>query len=287
MTAENIHTASDDLLFHYTDPAGFVGIIQSSKLWATNAAFLNDTQEMTFGANLIAAEISLAASRLRHPSRSLASTDAELQKTQAWTQVLSYLQASYSPSRVSYGPYVVCFSKNGNDLGQWRGYANAGYAIGFEASTVVDSSGLPPTMPSEIKPVHYGADARAIAVNCADRIFEFLDRLPDDRELDDGELAQALEVADKWIPQLKHEAFTAEAERRLWVPEIRDVKFRPSPLGLIPYKEVPINLDAIRKVVVGPGPNQKLRTNALQILLEQKFPCSEIEVETSEIPFRG
>lgn len=277
---------SNELLYHYTDPQGFSGIIENKNLWATNAAFLNDTQEMTYGADLIAGELSKTASRVRHPSRAATTTDEDYQKVEAWSQVLKYLQASYNPNRVPYGPYVVCFSRNGDDLGQWRGYATSGYSIGFDRKVLVDNTETPGGA-IEIKPVHYGAHAKEIAVNCVSEIIAFVDSLSTDRKLDEGELSSALAMANNWIPQLKHEAFIAEAEERLWVNEFRDVKFRPGGLGLVPYKEVPINLDAIREIIIGPGPNQDLRANAIHVLLEQRLPCNYVEVWTSEIPFRG
>jgi hypothetical protein len=35
----------DDLLYHYTSDAGFRGIIESDRIWATDIRFLNDYTE--------------------------------------------------------------------------------------------------------------------------------------------------------------------------------------------------------------------------------------------------
>ena len=37
------------VLYHYTSPAGLKGILETSSLWAADADFLNDAQELQFG----------------------------------------------------------------------------------------------------------------------------------------------------------------------------------------------------------------------------------------------
>src|SRR4051794_188276 len=41
--------AEPEILYHYTTAAGLIGIVQSQTLWATNAEFLNDAQELLCG----------------------------------------------------------------------------------------------------------------------------------------------------------------------------------------------------------------------------------------------
>ena len=43
-----------EILFHYTDSKGFLGILESNTLWATSARYLNDSSEYTYGMKLIA-----------------------------------------------------------------------------------------------------------------------------------------------------------------------------------------------------------------------------------------
>jgi hypothetical protein len=40
--------ADEEVLYHYTDAHGLLGIVQSRQLWASNAAFLNDSTEVTY-----------------------------------------------------------------------------------------------------------------------------------------------------------------------------------------------------------------------------------------------
>lgn len=232
----------EDLLYHYTDSAGLIGIITSSTLWATNAAFLNDTQEMRYGAELIAKAIERErVLRFRNSIGGL--TDTALRRA---VQIVTYLEERYLQSRVSYGPYIACFSRNRDDLGQWRGYAQAGYSIGFDRSTFINTELLPPRTNPIVKPVQYGNFAEDIAYKYAMSILDLVSTVPGDDELSDRQLYDAVQPADEWIPQLKHGAFQAESEERLWVDAIRDAQFRPSQIGLVPYKTVPINIHAIR-----------------------------------------
>lgn len=273
----------EDLLYHYTDSAGLIGIISSSTLWATNAAFLNDTQEMRYGAELIAKAIERErVLRFRNSIGGL--TETALKRA---AQIVTYLEERYLQTRVSFGPYITCFSRNCDDLGQWRGYAQAGYSIGFDRSTFIDTELLPPAPNPTVRPVQYGNSAEDIAYKYAMSILDLVSTVPGNDELSDRQLFQAVQPADEWIPQLKHRAFQAESEERLWVDAIRDAQFRPSQIGLVPYKTVPINTQAIRTITVGPGPTQELRMNALSVLLEQHFPCTQIRLVSSTIPFRG
>lgn len=273
----------DDLLYHYTDSGGLAGIVGSSTLWATNVAFLNDTQEMRFGANLLAAQIEKErVLQFRWGTDSL-SPGENLRAD----QLRQYFEETYVPERVIHGPYVVCFSREGNDLGQWRGYARAGYAIGFDRTELFDQTkpSSPPKL--EIRPVIYGNDALSKAYSYALQIVEYAKTIEGDRRLTDDEVAKLAAPPETDVPYFKHAAFAAEAEERLIVNHLRDVKFRSSDIGLTPYREVDINLSAIREIVIGPGPNQQIRSNAVRVLLDLHFPCSDIKIIESEIPFRG
>ncbi len=46
-----------DGLYHYTNAGGLYGILTDEKLWATHAAYLNDSQEFLFGMGLIQEEL--------------------------------------------------------------------------------------------------------------------------------------------------------------------------------------------------------------------------------------
>jgi hypothetical protein len=43
---------SRETVWHYTNAAGLLGILRSNVLWATDAFFLNDAAEVTYGIDL-------------------------------------------------------------------------------------------------------------------------------------------------------------------------------------------------------------------------------------------
>ena len=45
---------SGDLVYHYTDQSGLVGIIQRREIWATNVGYLNDISEVAHGVDYFA-----------------------------------------------------------------------------------------------------------------------------------------------------------------------------------------------------------------------------------------
>ena len=102
-----------DLVFHYTNLSGLIGIIENQYLWATNLYFLNDRNEYKHGVNIIK-EVMDSIKTLENESI-----------LHAISVVLNEI------SEVD--KYVTCFSKEADSLSQWRAYTNKGngISIGF------------------------------------------------------------------------------------------------------------------------------------------------------------
>jgi hypothetical protein len=133
-------------LMHYTGPSGLVGIMDSQTLWATHAAFLNDSSEIELFfqerlAKVIEAGIrlELAASPELQVLSGFANTPQEADEA-----IVRYsyemAEAIRGTARRFNQPYIVSFctaanltvSRNGL-LSQWRGYGKeGGYAIVFD-----------------------------------------------------------------------------------------------------------------------------------------------------------
>jgi len=110
---EQYRQESTDLVFHYTNLSGLIGIIETQCLWATNLYFLNDRNEYKHGMNIIREVM-------------------ELIKTKENESILHAVSVVLNEiSEVD--RYVTCFSKEGDSLSQWRAYANNGngISIGF------------------------------------------------------------------------------------------------------------------------------------------------------------
>ena len=46
---DDADAASETVIYHYTSLAGFISILKSNRIWATNFRFLNDPTEVEYG----------------------------------------------------------------------------------------------------------------------------------------------------------------------------------------------------------------------------------------------
>ncbi|WP_138842675.1 DUF2971 domain-containing protein [Rhodococcus pyridinivorans] len=143
-----------DVLYHYTDAAGFLGVLGRGEIWATEVRCMNDAQEIEYAASVVAAEckelgdqfVSWKAAGLPLPPdvNGIARWCRENLDVEGGApypspaKVIYRLAASFagiaSSRHQSIGPstYAACFTTESDSLGQWRGYAGGkGYAIGF------------------------------------------------------------------------------------------------------------------------------------------------------------
>jgi hypothetical protein len=109
------------VIYHYTNDAGLRGIIETGKLRLTDIFYLNDPTELRHG---IGPAIELLAAKC---------DDARPEIKQFSKNLAAILHGGIEQT----AHYFSCsFSGAGDDLGQWRAYADNGhgYAIGFDAA---------------------------------------------------------------------------------------------------------------------------------------------------------
>ncbi len=134
-----------ETLYHYTDSAGLLGIIGSpislpgteesvfgfergatfGTLWATDARYLNDAHELTYGAAALAEKLE------RHAEESRTPQVVERLRELAETVRDGRFELTYGSDTERSLAHVTCFCESGDLLSQWRGYGG-GYAIGFD-----------------------------------------------------------------------------------------------------------------------------------------------------------
>jgi hypothetical protein len=106
-------------LYHYTTPAGLLGIIENNKLWATHINYLNDATELGYARELVETALARHARTTRSP------------------HVREFVHRARQTFDVSktMDVFVACFCEDGDLLSQWRGYAQTGegYSIGVGA----------------------------------------------------------------------------------------------------------------------------------------------------------
>jgi hypothetical protein len=105
---------TQNTIYHYTDVRGALGILESGRLWFTERVHLNDPLEIRYGLD-IAHKIFEAAAK----NRGKAIPEA----------VAAHLSGEHEVGLATYGFWVSCFSLNGDDLGQWRNYADNGRGV--------------------------------------------------------------------------------------------------------------------------------------------------------------
>lgn len=273
--------ASPEHLYHYTSLAGLMGIVGGDQpsLRASDARFLNDTEEVGFGlatlnqlmGDLVSSITPDVYSTLSGPAR------AEFDALERDTKMIT--SDDYPPI------YVASFSDSPDLLSQWRAYGRVGYAIEFDRVRLTEQieSAEFGTL-CTIQQVKYGDDARAsIKTHLADPLRAVI--------MSGGDTKPYKDQAgfDKLSPHIafsKDEAFREEREWRLAIqlPTL-EVSHREHDNGPVPYVQVPITAAAITEIVVGPTPRKSLRAQAVRQWLSNIR--LGISVRESPLPYRG
>jgi hypothetical protein len=279
-------------LYHYTNGAGLVGILKSQRIWFTSYRNLNDPSELLYGMGVV--------HRLLGELRQ--GCDELVEAFCARVDDL-FQHRKFSDT---FGFYIASFSRNRDDLGQWRAYADngRGFALGL-APHLFEAVENPNPKATEyvVMPVVYGDSAtvpryrnaieKAVSIVQESRQYltdkrveiEFLRRLAN--ELIAGQLIGiSLTV--------KHAAYSHEQEVRLVMlgtqkAQQRDVKTRIRGAEVVPFMEGEIPLrdkDGIVEIVIGPAADVSTR-DAIQSLLKS-FGVDRIgRISVSDIPYRA
>jgi hypothetical protein len=272
-----------DTLFHYTNAAGLLGILDRSAFWATDLRFLNDAQEAIYAHDLFVEAVRSAdnpALQAGHPA---------YDDPQPFGQVFAEYKKLVAAELNSpdFPVYVTCFCESGDLLSQWRAYgSDHGYAIEVKAdalkTAVHQIVGYPPG--KSLMQVRYGPDAAADVVSTA------MQEISKDTNLG-GAGVHAHYMALRLTAMLagvKHPGFREECEWRVVAAFEREepelVKFRSTPMAIVPYIEVAVARDAIVTIRVGPGRHVDVREAGVRRLL-RKLDCGA-GVLHSEVPLR-
>jgi len=267
-------------LCHYTSQRGLIGILHDRAMWATDANYLNDSQEVIYAVNL-------AQKFFRNR------TDKNLRFDMDMRNILDQTQRLAGTLPV----YVASFSEEPDLLSQWRGYCSEG--SGFSLSVSADRM---VTMARTEKWDFYKC------IYEEERQINLLEQLLEEAKNNDSSVAKAFptQVAFGLLllyfgTVFKHPAFKEESEWRAikrtggtpFVPPGETpvpLKIRPGTSTLVPYipfpltaKDEPLELAGL---VVGPTPHQVLAVRAAKNLLNEKGVICP-EPRASEIPFRN
>lgn len=276
-------------LFHYTDAAGLLGILSNDVLWASHIQYMNDSQEVEYGKEVIKEAIEIA--KKAHPSERLQPFFDDINITMAFDDLREV--------------FVTCFCEEGNLLSQWRAYAQhgAGFSLGFQFAPVSDSQDATMGQEFRFRRVLYDKSKQ---LDMLARIFACIAAYLETASNFEKATYTCSYLFTRMTSELslcfKHNAFQEENEWRALVlidrterfANLHEVKFRSSRNLLIPYIERKIAAPAgpwatwlpIDQIYIGPSNNHDLAEKSLQWLIDTTERPHAVEILNADIPLR-
>lgn len=283
---DRIQGDTPDLLYHYTDVAGLIGICSSGSLWATNLRFMNDARELAHARRLMRDVLADAKAKAALP--------AQLELIVEIERRISIQGGGYPEF------YSVSFGANGDLLSQWRGYGSSGggYAIGFESACLVSPPSPYPQPERFLNRVIYDeATQLQILRHVADAMLALVatvDHAGPDLTVARARLFAALGDVVGFVFSFKDPAWAEEQEWRavhvLPNGELGGVQFRPHAGVAVPYVSLAMGTQPegrlpIRKIVLGPTVDTETTLSSLELLLATTGH-PDVDITVSSVPLR-
>jgi len=134
--------APPPILYKYMSQTGFLGIIESKSIWATDIFYLNDAAEYHHAVGLVKTEIDNKSNDIAIPPSGLhsaifpATTAINKESSQKYFLELLNTMIGFL---YKFHIFVCSFSEAMDSLSQWRGYCSGGngLCVGFDSSSLV------------------------------------------------------------------------------------------------------------------------------------------------------
>jgi hypothetical protein len=282
------------VLYHYTNDAGLEGIIKSGQLWFTDIFALNDPSELRHGLG-IATNLLKSRSASARPEIAAFASIFERFDLDAGIEAAGYF-------------FICCFSAQGDDLGQWRAYADngQGFALGFDTNSMenafVRRKGKPIKQHSTFHITYDDDELTHIETSLLDLVDPLISLprktgvrgKPLNAYMMDLLVYHSMQVI-RGVMFFKHEAYRNEDEYRFQQLFRRDktspaVKYRLRGTSLVRYrtfdwrKHAP---GALKKIIIGPAADRlKAARFAKDCLAAFHIDPGSVEIEYSKIPYR-
>jgi Protein of unknown function (DUF2971) len=281
----------NQLVWHYTTGDALINIVETGAFYATQVGCLNDSTEVRYGENL-----------LRDAFLSLQGKGSYGQETQQLLEPIIKVNLEDHTQKQPSNWFVACFSKEKDDLSQWRAYGGGenGFAIAFLAGAFFGRGSL-------VVRVNYDKELHlSVAAKLAEATLQFFQEGLDARVGDAAaQAAWTNEFIQEWsgligqlAPMVKDPAFKDENEYRivhLFKPdEMSKLRFRQKQslmsihLPLVfppPTSATHSTLLPIMEVMVGPSRHKEVSRVSVDVLLRQRGYIN-IPVSMSSIPFQ-
>jgi len=285
-------TDEKHIVYHYCSVETFFNIIKYKKLWLSDSEYMNDNKEGIWIDEVVEKTIK-----------------DFIKKTPLEKEKLEALQDEYNKLE-NYKYYFMSFSKNGDLLSQWRGYADDGFgvAIGFQSGLIYDILKIPEQNNTVSKNMRAKSDIFQFSSTDIEYknnlIKDIIEKYLTNGTLEDADV-DALLIKNDAIG-CKHYSFEEEKEFRIvYSPDIESQKFeankhfdnavkklskkdyRVSNNQIIPYYEFDFATDGnsllIPKIIL--GPKCKLQKNDIKEFLKSNG-FESIRIEDSKSSYR-
>lgn len=283
------------VLYHYTNSSGLLGMLESSKMWATNFRYLNDSSEISYGSQLLNEILD------------------DLIKKEKDSVIISFIErckATHNAYNSVLDCYIACMCEDDDLLSQWREYASkgGGFALGFDTQLLkLRMPNYPERGIKDFDLVKVIYDVQ-LQKNIIERIINEALSVVRHAQKNNPDMVQ-----DSFIPAgcqfvrlnlaqylscFKHPCFSVEKEWRLifWTQyhEGENVKIRDGTYGLTPYVELDIraevgpSINKLPLVMIKPGPTSDPANSeyALKLLLRSKGYSFHLDTSGSKLPVR-
>jgi hypothetical protein len=301
---EILATRPEGVLYHYTNQAGLLGIVQTKEIWATHTQYLNDAREFLHGVQMARKQLAVfqRCARIRSRPAALPGVPATVpssgvvgdEERAALREMVEGV--GDAEGLASINVCVASFSEDGGDsLSQWRAYApRGGYSIGVRADRL---AGLAAAHRFFLARCLYDHREQVRLVRAL--IDEVLEENIGCRK-GTGDAEQCLPrggnlpaYLNRYAPILKDRSFRDEREWRIISrPQMcrgSRFSFREGSSMMTPFYRFPIGDDDMpvpfEEVVVGPTLDQSRSKASVRSFLVSRG-LGDVRVRLSAVPYR-
>lgn len=272
-------------LFHYTNAEGLKGITESGRLRLSDIFNLNDPSEMRHG-------VTYALNSLQQS----AATGHRAAQLFAWRFSEHLGENLEGTSR----QFVACFSPSGDDLSQWRAYADSGkgFALGFDGPKLEEAFAVLSDLTATLAVIYDEQPIREAAEKIATDALQVAE-FPVGRGYDGPTLSAFLSALSVQTSSailhaamlFKHPAYAVEREYRfLNVRSIENAEgiATAGNRSYIEFDWKSVGPHLLTQIAIGPAADQReARRFAEECLRSAGIDPRGVRIESSGIPYRG
>jgi hypothetical protein len=251
-------------VWHYTNPGGVCGILDSRRLWLSSSLTVGDPQEIHWGNAMVCA----AAIRLEE-HRSHPALDSLLRDHRA---------SLFLREREL---FIACFTEAADSAEQWRrDRCVDGAALVFDSVRLSQAARLPPVGATALLRVQYDdATVRRVAAQYFEDVLDAVETVSP------PPAAEHLPKVAQWLLEAGFLAFFAKRRCWSWEREFRLIARTSLVDTLVVDKPRRVEVEiarpgALKEVVLGPAANAVLE-GKVQALVAARWPQGAIAVRRS------